>query len=62
MNLTELSTAELRIEFAKIALSQLSKTVLDSKFQEAAISAQMEPDELIAVYCWQLADSMIKCM
>lgn len=51
---------ELRIEFAKIALGSLAHNVLDSNFQKAAKSAELESDELIAAYCWQLADSMMK--
>jgi hypothetical protein len=50
----------LRIEFAKIALSQLAKNVIETNFQKAAQQAELEPDELIAAYCWQIADSMMK--
>lgn len=62
MNLNDKTQEKLRIEFAKIALTQLASSVLDSKFQEASAQAQMDADELISVYCWQIADSMIKYM
>lgn len=52
----------LRIEFAKIALTQLASNVLETNFQKASQEAEIEPDELISVYCWQLSDSMIKYM
>jgi hypothetical protein len=52
----------LRVEFAKIALKELAHNVVDSKFQDAASKAEMEPDELVSAYCWQIADSMIKFM
>ncbi len=50
----------LRIEFAKIALAELAKNVIETNFQQAAQQAELEPDELIAAYCWQIADSMMK--
>ncbi len=50
----------LRIEFAKIALAQLAKNVIETNFQKAAQQAELEPDELIAAYCWQIADAMIQ--
>ena len=50
----------LRIEFAKIALAELAKNVIETNFQTAAQQAELEPDELIAAYCWQIADSMMK--
>jgi hypothetical protein len=52
----------LRVEFAKIALHQLAHHVTETNFQQAAQQAEMEPDELVAAYCWQIADSMIKYM
>jgi hypothetical protein len=52
----------LRVEFAKIALKQLAHNVVETNFQTAAQKAEMEPDELVAAYCWQIADSMIKFM
>jgi len=60
MNKEEKET--LRIEFAKIALTQLASNVIEKNFQTAASQAEMEPDELIAAYCWQIADSMMKYM
>jgi hypothetical protein len=62
MNLNDKTQEKLRIEFAKIALTQLASSVLDSNFQKASVEAEMDADELIAVYCWQIADSMIKYM
>jgi hypothetical protein len=62
MNLTEETRQELRIEFAKIALAQLASNVLETNFQRAAKDAEVDADELVSVYCWQIADSMIKYM
>lgn len=60
--MTQEEKESLRIEFAKVALSQLASNVVEKNFQSAAREAELEPDEVIAAYCWQIADSMIKYM
>lgn len=49
----------LRDRFALAALEQLSGRMFDPTFITEARAAQLEPSELLASYCWGLAEEMV---
>lgn len=54
------SQLTIRDRFALAALEQLSGKMFDPAFIREARAAQLNPSELIASYCWELAEEMVR--
>ena len=52
----------LRQQFALVALQSLASKTFDSDIQQLARTNNVEESEVIATYCWQIADDMIRMM
>lgn len=52
----------LRQQFALVALQSLAPKTFDSDIQQLARTNGVEESEVIATYCWQIADDMIRTM
>ena len=52
----------LRQQFALVALQSLATKTFDPAIQELAKTNGVDESAVIATYCWQIADDMIKTM
>jgi hypothetical protein len=53
---------ELRNKFALTALRTLALKTFDPDIQRLARDAGIQESEVIATYCWQIADDMMRMM
>lgn len=50
---------ELRDHYAGLALSALASKTFTKEFQKIAQDQKLQESELLANYCWQIADDML---
>lgn len=53
---------DLRTQFALTALQSLAPKTFDLDIQRLAKTSGVEESEIIATYCWQIADDMMRMM
>jgi hypothetical protein len=53
---------DLRTQFALTALQSLAPKTFDPDIQRLAKTSGVEESEIIATYCWQIADDMMRMM